>query len=481
MSKPDIQVGAVLRDNDATEVRRATLGDGRAVVLKRAKSQDRATARLRREAAVTATLDHPNIRGLVTRDQDAEFVLLEAVEGVTLLDILQAHDRPLPIDAAVYVVEELLAALDYVHQQTQYIHRDITPANILIAWDGSIKLADFETAKKLGSAPTAEKLTRGTPCYMSPEQLNGGHTDERGDLFAVGVILYEMLTGTKPYGEAHPELLVRLFGSQALTTPRERRKVVPTWLDAVTARLLARLPDERFASAYAVLETMRRTPQGRAHFLTWLDVLRADEPTPTDDTAQAIIQTHRSEQTPEPPSRRATQRRFPWLDVVVAVLTLFVLLGTQPEGDTATASSTSHDSDASATSRARTADAESDMPTLSDIAATTNDETQRAPSMHATSEIPESTIQVTQSITQQHARPDRTVALPTPPDESELDPDIPEITPSNGASLGTDSQQGGTFRPPSDELGLTLHPLSLETEHADVHKTPKALPTPRAP
>ncbi len=203
--------------------------------------------RFRREITFAARLQHPHILSVYdsgeTRAGQLWFTM-PYVEGETLADRLR-RERRLPVDVAVRIAREIASALDYAHQHG-VIHRDVKPSNILLTTQGEALLADFGIARALGASATSGQLTQtgfviGTPSYMSPEQAAGDHIDTRADIYALGVVCYEMLTGGLPYGPARPP-------------------DIPTGIDAAINRALATDPVQRYDSA-ATFAAALTTPQ----------------------------------------------------------------------------------------------------------------------------------------------------------------------------------------------------------------------------
>src|ERR1051325_516882 len=177
--------------------------------------------RLQREAELCGALQHPNIVTLYDvgyAGERVEFLATEYVDGETLLARLK-RTRPLPLGEALSIGADLLRALAYAHAKG-IIHRDIKPANILLTSEGQAKIADFGIARRLESSLTGINLLVGTPNYMSPEQVRSAPVTTRSDLFSAGVVLYEMLTGSKPF--ASQELSSVLYNVVNLDPPLGR-------------------------------------------------------------------------------------------------------------------------------------------------------------------------------------------------------------------------------------------------------------------
>jgi serine/threonine protein kinase len=204
--------------------------------------------RYRREMEVAAGLDHPGLQRLLS-EPNARFMVLDYVDGETLRAYLAARG-PLPVDEVLRIGIELAETLQYVHDRG-VVHRDLKPDNILIGPDGRVTLTDFGIALRLGSRRlTFSHLSNavGTPDYMAPEQVRGERGDARTDVYALGAMLYELLTGVVPYPV---EDALEAMRRKVQTDPplvRRARPDVPLALEAVLYRALRRRPEERYAS-----------------------------------------------------------------------------------------------------------------------------------------------------------------------------------------------------------------------------------------
>jgi serine/threonine protein kinase len=206
--------------------------------------------RLQREAELCGSMQHPNVVTLYDVGYDGEVVsyfVTEYVDGETLLARLR-RTRPLPLDEALRIAADLLRGLAYAHSKG-IIHRDIKPANILLTSDGMAKIADFGVARPLNSSLTVARSLVGTPNYMSPEQVKTTPVSTRSDLYCVGIVMYEMLTGVKPF--AAPELSGILYNVVNLVPPHvtETNPSVPEAVSRVVAKLLEKQADDRYATA----------------------------------------------------------------------------------------------------------------------------------------------------------------------------------------------------------------------------------------
>ena len=216
------------------------------------------------EAQISSRLVHPNIVSVLDFDRDADqhlFLVMELVEGRDL-DALVATG-PLPLPVIIFVIGEVLRGLGYAHDLPVgtdvrgVVHRDVSPHNVLLSWEGAVKVSDFGIAKaRAASAATASVFIKGKPAYMSPEQANGEPLDGRSDLFAVGVMLWEMLVGRRLFvGEdTRATLAAVLFGQ--IPRPRSLRGDVPKDLERVAMKLLERDLPARYPTAEAALRDL---------------------------------------------------------------------------------------------------------------------------------------------------------------------------------------------------------------------------------
>ncbi|HSN28203.1 MAG TPA: serine/threonine-protein kinase [Kofleriaceae bacterium] len=216
------------------------------------------------EAQISSRLAHPNIVSVLDFDRDAEnrlFLVMELVEGKDLDGL--AATGPLPIPVIIFVITEVLRGLGHAHDlplstgMRGIVHRDVSPHNVLLSWDGGVKVSDFGIAKaRNASEATASVFIKGKPAYMSPEQANGQPLDGRSDLFAVGVMLWEMLIGRRLFvGEdTRATLAAVLFGQ--IPRPRQMRADVPKDLERVVMKLLERDLPARYATAEAAIDDL---------------------------------------------------------------------------------------------------------------------------------------------------------------------------------------------------------------------------------
>lgn len=215
------------------------------------------------EARISARLQHPNVVSVLDFDRDPEgrlFLVMEYIEGKDLDALMSTGLIPFPV--AIFVTSEILRGLGYAHDlpitagqpgndgMRGIVHRDVSPHNVLLSWEGALKVSDFGIAKaRSASEATASEFIKGKPAYMSPEQANGERLDGRSDLFAVGVMLWEMLCGRRLFvGEdTRTTLAAVLFGQ--IPRPRSLRPEVPKDLEKVVMKLLERDLPSRYRTA----------------------------------------------------------------------------------------------------------------------------------------------------------------------------------------------------------------------------------------
>lgn len=208
--------------------------------------------RFRREVALAKRLKHPFIADIkeASDDPSMPFLAVEFVDGVDLQQFIHEHG-PLSIDEAVSVTIRMCDTLQYIHEQ-KVIHRDLKPANIMMQPGGAIKLVDFGIAKPLDMKRITWKgfsKTFGTPSYMAPEQVQGSLVTPATDVYALGIILYEILVGRPPFESDNAFQVMNWQVSKAPPPPRSLRPEIPEWLEAIMMRAMEKKPQHRYASA----------------------------------------------------------------------------------------------------------------------------------------------------------------------------------------------------------------------------------------
>ncbi|MBK8026306.1 MAG: protein kinase [Chloroflexi bacterium] len=222
-------------------------------------------SRFEKEARNIARLKHPNIVGVYDFENDAVsesyYMVMELIEGMTLKDMLyQLSERGehLPLREAIRIGREAASALAYAHNQGM-IHRDVKPANLMFDRDNRVILTDFGIAKIVtGAQFTASGGMVGTPAYMAPEQGLGEQGDERSDLYSLGTILFQMVTGSLPYEAETPLAIILKHLNEPVPSARDRNPDIPEVVDRIIRRLLAKQPDERYQTAGALIMDLER-------------------------------------------------------------------------------------------------------------------------------------------------------------------------------------------------------------------------------
>jgi serine/threonine-protein kinase len=254
---------------------------GRRIAIKilndRHANDDSFVERFRREAKNAAGLSHPNIVSIYDRGEaeGTYYIAMEYLDGRSLKELVVARG-PLPIEDAIAATRQVLAALRFAHRKG-VVHRDIKPHNVMADADGRLKVTDFGIARAGVSQMTEAGSIIGTAQYLSPEQARGAPVDQRSDLYSVGIVLYEMLTGTTPFtGESPVEIAMKHL-SDPPRPPSVERPDIPPDLDMIVLRALAKNPDDRFQTAEEMDAELDRVSRG------------AGVTTETADAATAVL------------------------------------------------------------------------------------------------------------------------------------------------------------------------------------------------
>jgi beta-lactam-binding protein with PASTA domain len=220
--------------------------------------------RFRREAQAAANLSHPNIVPVFDwgESERTYFIVMEYVDGEPLSSIIRSQ-APLPPARAAGIAADISKALSYAHRHG-VVHRDVKPGNVLITRDGQVKVTDFGIARAVGADDTVTQtgLVMGTATYFSPEQAQGLGVDGRSDVYALGVVLYEMVTGRPPFSADTPVAIAYKHVSEAAVPPREIEPRVPEALEAIIMRSIAKQPGERYPTAEDLHADLQRYSQG---------------------------------------------------------------------------------------------------------------------------------------------------------------------------------------------------------------------------
>lgn len=213
------------------------------------------------EARSAARLSHPNLVGVYDQgaEDDTAYIVMEYIPGITLRDLLQEHHALTP-EQATDILRAVLAGLASAHR-AGIVHRDLKPENVLLADDGRIKLGDFGLARATTANTATGAALLGTIAYLSPELVTRGAADSRSDIYALGIMLYEMLTGEQPYKGEQPMQIAYQHANDSVPAPSAAVAGVPPELDDLVAWATARNPDERPSDAREMLDHMSGNQQ----------------------------------------------------------------------------------------------------------------------------------------------------------------------------------------------------------------------------
>jgi len=241
-------MGIVYRGHDPDLDREVAIKTFRKDTLDKSESAE-LLERFKREAKAGGRLQHPNIVSIYDYGEGDEvaYIAMEIIQGQELKELFDQNRRFVPKDA-VRLMGQLLDALEYAHRHG-VVHRDIKPANLILMEDGTLKITDFGIARLESSTLTQAGTVLGTPTYMSPEQFMGQTVDGRSDLFSAGVILYQFLTGEKPFAGSSITTIMHKVLKEDPLKPSELNVQVPPAFDGVVKKALAKRPDDRFQSA----------------------------------------------------------------------------------------------------------------------------------------------------------------------------------------------------------------------------------------
>jgi len=248
-------MGVVYEAFDPSIERIVALKTIRSDQLESAEGQD-VVGRFQREAKAAGRLNHPNIVSIYDfgEDHGTSFIAMEFVSGRELKSYFENNER-FPMADIVRVMSQLLDALEYSHRYG-VVHRDIKPANIILLPDGRVKVADFGIARIESSQYTQAGTVLGTPAYMSPEQFMGQTVDGRSDIFSAGVVLYQFLTGERPFSGTATTIMHKVLMEDPLP-PSMLNVQVPKPFDAVIKKAMAKRPEDRFQTAREFADAIR--------------------------------------------------------------------------------------------------------------------------------------------------------------------------------------------------------------------------------
>jgi eukaryotic-like serine/threonine-protein kinase len=325
------EIEATLGEGGMARVYRGTDGVlGRPVAIKvladRYAGDDTFVTRFRREAQAAAALNHPNVVSVFDTGDDgqAHYIVMEYVPGQTLADVLK-REGPLDPDRAARIAEDVATALQAAHERG-LVHRDVKPGNVMIDPEGRTKVMDFGIAR----AAADDTLTQtgavlGTAGYLSPEQAQGTTVDARSDIYSLGCVLYETLTGRPPFTGDSPVAIAYAHVNDQPDPPSAHRPGIPPELEAVTMKALAKNPDDRYGSASELRDALAAARAAGV----------ATEPMAMAGGDTAVMPAPGST-APVPSEAAAPPRRMSWLPlalIAAAVLAVAGILALTLAGD----------------------------------------------------------------------------------------------------------------------------------------------------
>lgn len=256
-------MGEVYRAHDPTLERTVALK----VLPERLRLSDDAKRRLINEARAASALDHPHIQTIFDAgetDDGRVYVAMAFYEGATLGERLSSEGDPLPVAEALDIARQVARGLAEAHRHG-IVHRDVKPSNLILMDNGTVKILDFGVARLPGHTITSDGPTLGTIAYMSPEQTRGAAVDRRADLWALGVVLYEMLTGRRPFEGQGDQSIIYAIRNDDPPPVEVLRPEVPPDLAATVRCCLRKDPEERYESAEALLDALATADGAARH------------------------------------------------------------------------------------------------------------------------------------------------------------------------------------------------------------------------
>jgi eukaryotic-like serine/threonine-protein kinase len=297
------------------------------VLSRRYADDDEVIERFRSEARSAAALSHPNVVSIYDRGETEDgtyYIVMEYVAGGTLNERI-LREGPFPPHTAAAVATQVAEALKEAHHRG-IVHRDVKPQNILVTESGDVKVADFGIARASSSATlTRTGVVLGSVHYMSPEQAIGLPIDPRSDLYSLGVVLYEMLTGEPPYDADNPISIAMKHVDGRLRPPQEVDPSISEGMNAITVRLLAKDPEERYPDVASLVKDLDRVGQGlRPTAATMCLMVEAVAQTGGDGRPAAFRKSRAGAQSLSAPHQQKKRRR--WILTLIVVAVLFAAL-----------------------------------------------------------------------------------------------------------------------------------------------------------
>ncbi|MCI5885807.1 MAG: Stk1 family PASTA domain-containing Ser/Thr kinase [Clostridiales bacterium] len=212
----------------------------------------------RRESQAAAGLSHPNIVGIfdVGREGNLHYIVMELIEGQTLSKMIE-KEGPIEYHKVIDITKQIASGLSYAHKH-HIIHRDIKPHNILMTPDGVAKIADFGIAKAMSESidDDSEEMVMGSVHYFSPEQARGGYVDEKSDIYSLGIVMYEMLTGRVPFDAETPVQVALMHINEQMIPPSRYVPTIPPRLEAIILKATAKVQVSRYANVDEIIKEL---------------------------------------------------------------------------------------------------------------------------------------------------------------------------------------------------------------------------------
>lgn len=291
------------------------------------EERDEYEGRFYQEAKAAGRLSHPNIVTIydVGRSGDIAYIAMEFLQGRELRDILN-DDQLLPVSQVIEIVAQVAQGLAYAHEHG-IVHRDIKPSNIMVSRDGHVKITDFGIARMASAAVrTQTGMVLGSPKYMSPEQVMGKLADQRSDIFSLGVMLYEMLTGQAPFTGENVNAIMYQTLNSIPQPPSVLNTAVPDMLNFIVAKALAKDLEHRYQNAADLANDLRACRDALPRTATPVDLSKPARPAVLQDATPAVVDSD-----DEMGAGAATMRLSPSFDSVGATMRLAALTASQEE------------------------------------------------------------------------------------------------------------------------------------------------------
>jgi serine/threonine protein kinase len=277
-------------------------------------------ARFKREVKIIAKLDHPNIIPIydVSEVQGTPYLVMRFIDGRTLREFLSQYKKTISLNTIMAIMRAVTGALGFAHQK-QVLHRDVKPSNIMLGNDGSVYLMDFGLARIVAEADLtlSKDIVVGTPYYISPEQAKGEPLDERTDIYSLGVVLYELLTGRVPFTGERPSIVVYHHISTPPPPPSTFNPNISPSMEQIVLKALAKDRARRFASAAEMMATLHDVVQSEAQLLPQA------VPVPLPPKSSEDVS---AESSPDVKSDAATARQLKSPSTLLLALSILILV-----------------------------------------------------------------------------------------------------------------------------------------------------------